>query len=99
MIAELKGNVRVFARVRPFLPSDDADMNPESSLVVSADNATIRIRGSKGEEQQFTFDKAFNPSAAQEAIFGEVNEFVQSALDGYNGKTQPTVRQLFILVS
>ena len=32
----------------------------------------------------FSFDRVFAPSAGQEAIFQEVSEFVQSALDGYN---------------
>jgi len=32
----------------------------------------------------FSFDRVFAPSCAQEAIFQEVSEFVQSALDGYN---------------
>jgi len=32
----------------------------------------------------FTFDRVFSPGVGQEAVFTEVSEFVQSALDGYN---------------
>jgi len=32
----------------------------------------------------FTFDRVFGPAIGQEAVFTEVSEFVQSALDGYN---------------
>lgn len=87
-VAELKGNIRVFARVRPFLPIDGEDgMNPhvislsdgESVKVVKSDRNTI-------EEMTFRFDKCFGPEADQQAVFNEVSEFVQSALDGFNGK-------------
>ena len=40
-----------------------------------------------GEEKQkydFNFDRVFSQGIGQEAIFTEVSEFVQSALDGYN---------------
>jgi kinesin family protein C1 len=86
IIAELKGNVRVYARVRPFLPSDGLDLsaNPESSIVVSGDSASVKIRSDKGEDQLFTFDKTFGPSTSQDMVFADVSEFVQSALDGYN---------------
>lgn len=87
IIAELKGNVRVFARVRPYLPNDGVDPSTavDSSIAVSGDNASVRIHSSKGDDQLFTFDKAFGPSSSQESVFVEVSEFVQSALDGYHG--------------
>ena len=88
-IQELRGNVRVFARVRPFLPSDNvADVTPEQTIQVR-DNLSIRImkdatESARGENHNFMFDKAFGPHTSQEIIFEEVSEFVQSALDGYN---------------
>ena len=87
IIAELKGNVRVFARVRPYLPSDGVDTSTgaESSIAVSGDSGSVRIHSVRGDDQLFTFDKAFGPSSSQESIFTEVSEFVQSALDGYHG--------------
>lgn len=90
IIQELRGNVRVFARVRPYLPNDgvNVDCPPEPTINVR-DNSSLRIvRASNGtvrsEDHSFSFDKAFGPSTSQEAIFEEVSEFVQSALDGYN---------------
>lgn len=83
-IAELKGNVRVYARVRPLLPSDGSDVR-DSQIVANTENATVKVgaRTDKEEDHVFTFDKSFGPSVSQEAVFSDVSEFVQSALDGY----------------
>lgn len=86
LVQELRGNVRVFARVRPFLPSDGLDMTslPEPSINVRSDINSLKIATHGGEEYNFNFDKVFGPSCSQENLFNEVSEFVQSALDGYN---------------
>jgi len=90
VIQELRGNVRVYARVRPFLPSDRVDDSAEHCVSVSPHDDSLTIvkkDGSDGkalESHGFTFDRCFPPSAGQETVFTEVSEFVQSALDGYN---------------
>jgi kinesin family protein C1 len=93
LVQELRGNVRVFARVRPFLPNDGYDLTneqPSPTIVTKSDLNLLTITrpagkpDEKGEDQSFTFDKVFGPTCTQEALFDEVSEFVQSALDGYN---------------
>jgi kinesin family member C1 len=92
LVQELRGNVRVFARVRPFLPNDGLDMGnlPEPTIVARSDVNSLRIlrpaasSDERTEDHSFSFDKVFGPSVTQEALFSEVSEFVQSALDGYN---------------
>lgn len=81
-IQELRGNIRVFVRTRPFLPGDGSAT--ESSITVARDDQTIWIKDRSSKSQEFTFDKVFSPAAGQDAIFAEVSEFVQSALDGYH---------------
>ena len=85
-IAELRGNVRVFARVRPHLPGDGEEGGDMGPLAASEESGAVRLRfrGDKEEDQVFAFDKAYGPSATQEGVFADVSEFVQSALDGYN---------------
>jgi len=82
-IQELRGNIRVFVRTRPFLPNDGAASN--SSIDIMPDGESLSIQGKYvGEGHSFKFDKVFAPSAGQGVVFDEVSEFVQSALDGYN---------------
>jgi len=82
-IQELRGNVRVFVRTRPFLPGDE--QTSDSSIEVGPDGESMSIFDSRsGSPHDFTFDKVFAPSAGQDQVFSEVSDFVQSALDGYN---------------
>ncbi|CAH9083543.1 unnamed protein product [Cuscuta europaea] len=83
-ILELKGNIRVFCRVRPAL-SDDA---VTAEKVVSFPTSTEALgRGidllHNGQKHSFTFDKVFVPEASQKDVFDEISQLVQSALDGY----------------
>ncbi|KAF0685983.1 Aste57867_22186 [Aphanomyces stellatus] len=80
-IQELRGNVRVFARTRPFLPSDGTD-GVASAVACDVDLQRVTLKREK-ESHAFTFDRVFSPVTGQDAVFEEVSEFVQSAIDGY----------------
>merc|ERR1719242_1878640 len=85
VIQELRGNVRVFARIRPYLPGDGVDDDAEPFITPKSETALRLIdESSVNQKYNFTFDRVFGPSIGQEAVFTEVSEFVQSALDGYN---------------
>lgn len=79
---DLRGNVRVNVRVRPFLSFDGP--HGVSSIGVSCDNIVLLGKGDKGEDLHFPFDRTYGPTSSQEMLFNDVSEFVQSALDGYN---------------
>lgn len=93
MNPQLRGNVRVYARVRPFLPDDSAPAGAEPAISARADGVSCSItkkdplRPGVIKSDAFSFDRVFPPSSGQEAVFSEVSEFVQSALDGYNVST------------
>ena len=87
-IQELRGNVRVFTRTRPYLPSDHDDER-DSPLSCLPDEVSLTLQSTSKSSPQpeaynFTFDKVFGPSSGQDDIFEEVAEFVQSSIDGYN---------------
>ena len=50
------------------------------SVEVSRAQATVTKKIAK--KNLFTYDKTFNQVDTQESVFGEVSEFVQSAIDG-----------------
>ncbi|CAH3197146.1 unnamed protein product, partial [Porites evermanni] len=92
-IQELKGNIRVFCRVRPVLASEEGQRlctfsfaQDERELAIESTSANESICGTKKAppKHEFAFDRVFNPSSSQEDVFGEISQLIQSALDGYN---------------
>ena len=81
-IQELRGNIRVFVRTRPFLPGDGN--SNDTPISVAPDGESLDIVRGGNDRQRFDFDKVFAPSVGQDAVFTEVSDFVQSALDGFN---------------
>ncbi|WJX44748.1 Kinesin-like protein KIN-14N [Trifolium repens] len=84
-ILELKGNIRVFCRVRPLL--SDESRSTEGKIFSYPTTTEASGRGidlsQNGQKHSFTFDKVFIQDVSQEEIFVEVSQLVQSALDGY----------------
>ncbi|MCO5572766.1 hypothetical protein L7F22_026525 [Adiantum nelumboides] len=87
IIQELKGNIRVFCRVRPLIV-DDEEHEMAQSVVQYPQAAELVGRGidlvqAEGQKYAFSFDKVFGPEISQEYVFEEISQLVQSALDGY----------------
>lgn len=83
-IQELRGNIRVFCRVRP-LKSRSSSGGTSAKLAMEFPDTAIdehsRIRlGTK----DFEFDHIFDPSASQKQVYDETSGVVASVLDGYN---------------
>ena len=97
-VQELKGNIRVFCRIRAVIPSDKMQSNkiPHFNLVnersmelVKPVNAEATLNESMAagrgpSKYEFSFDRVFGPAASQNQIFDEISQLVQSAIDGYN---------------
>ena len=93
-VQELKGNIRVYNRVRPPLESDSSDELAQITFPDEADGSKelqvlgIEEKSSLGtvttKTHPFTFDRVFQPSVQNEEVFHEISQLVQSALDGYN---------------
>lgn len=85
LIQELRGNIRVFARIRPFLLDDNVNEDAEPCVVPTSETSLKIMRNNECKTAElFSVDRVFPQSASQGQVFTEVSEFVQSALDGYN---------------
>ncbi|XP_042242981.1 carboxy-terminal kinesin 2-like isoform X2 [Homarus americanus] len=99
-VQELKGNIRVFCRVRPLI-GDEIKHNGDSDFIHHlnvTDEQTLEVyksgdvngstmSGLKGRGNgnfEFTYDRVFSPSGTQAEVFEEISQLAQSALDGYN---------------
>ncbi|KAJ5880208.1 Kinesin-like protein klpA [Penicillium subrubescens] len=92
-VQELKGNIRVFCRVRPPLsePSsaialmqypDELEDAKEINILGPEEKSSLGTVSRKNNN--FAFDRVFGPSAQNNEVFDEISQLVQSALDGYN---------------
>lgn len=78
-ILDIKGSIRVFCRVRPFLLTDKRIIREPVST--GSEKIAVKLTGAKKE---FEFDKVFPQQASQEDIFVDVEPILKSALDGNN---------------
>jgi len=96
LFQELKGNIRVFCRVRPPLPNEikeienygtDYIIYPDDKKIILSDLNQKMFNKKNGTiffpQEDFMFDKIFKPQDSQEVVFEEISQLVQSALDGY----------------
>lgn len=85
----LKGNIRVFCRLRCTLPGEEEDIlrlssQSESDLTVhSGPLKNVSGTSEYSNSWDFHFDHVFGSHANQGDVFEEIGLLVQSALDGY----------------
>ncbi|XP_050370920.1 kinesin-like protein KIN-14F [Argentina anserina] len=83
-VQDLKGTIRVYCRVRPFL----GQSNGQSSVDYIGENGTIMIinplKQGKDSRRVFTFNKVFRTNVTQEQIYVDTQPLIRSILDGYN---------------
>ncbi|KAK8712471.1 hypothetical protein V6N13_147711 [Hibiscus sabdariffa] len=83
-VQDLKGNIRVYCRVRPQF---GAQLN-SLSCVDNIDDRTITVlaptKNGKEGRKSFTFNKIFSPSVTQAEVFSDTQPLIRSVLDGFN---------------
>ncbi|KAI9296929.1 kinesin-domain-containing protein [Neoconidiobolus thromboides FSU 785] len=93
-IQELKGNIRVFCRVRPPVGTECNQSTEQSHLNftdINGDKKCIELKQVKESSLSkattkvypFKFDKVYGPSTKQATVFEDISQLIQSALDGY----------------
>ncbi|XP_023642985.1 kinesin-like protein KIN-14J isoform X1 [Capsella rubella] len=84
-VQELKGNIRVYCRIRPFLPGQN---NRQTTIEYTGENGELVVanpfKQGKDSHRLFKFNKVFGQAATQEEVFLDTRPLIRSILDGYN---------------
>ncbi|PPD84592.1 hypothetical protein GOBAR_DD18480 [Gossypium barbadense] len=80
-LLDLKGNIRVFCRVRPFTLEES--IGGGIGAVVALDTSNLLLKLGDNKTKRYTFDNVFQGSS-QDGIFSKVEPVIKSVLDGYN---------------
>ncbi|XP_010862521.2 kinesin-like protein KIFC3 isoform X3 [Esox lucius] len=81
-LVRLKGNIRVFCRVRPVCQGEQD--SAENMVSFDPEDDALLYLSNKGKLMTFELDKVFHPQATQEEVFQEVQSLVTSCIDGFN---------------
>lgn len=83
-LVRLKGNIRVFCRVRPVSQEEQDSADSKTMLSFDSDDDSILYLSNKGKVMTFELDRVFPPKSTQEEVFQEVQSLVTSCIDGFN---------------
>jgi len=85
LVLDLKGNIRVFTRVRPINAKEKPGEPDGEPTIEFRDGINIGVYdGTHQRRKWFEFDQVFSPDTAQESVFQEAQPLAVSVLDGYN---------------
>ena len=81
IIKDLRGNVRIYTRIRPCGVTGDASNN---MVRCNEEESTLQVYSQRHREwRQYTFDRVFGESATQESIYMEATSLIRSVMDGH----------------
>lgn len=80
---DMKGKIRVYARVRPILDFE-AQAGHKEQLCIPDELSLSHPWKDEKKPREYSFDQVFGPTSTQEHVFADTKHLVQSALDGYN---------------
>ncbi|KAJ8439431.1 hypothetical protein Cgig2_001771 [Carnegiea gigantea] len=84
-VQDLKGNIRVYCRIRPFLPGQNEKHTAIEYIGENGELVVVNpLKQGKDSRRLFKFNKVFGPTANQEDVFKDTQPLIQSVLDGYN---------------
>ncbi|KAJ6921821.1 kinesin-like protein KIN-14L [Populus alba x Populus x berolinensis] len=83
MVQDLKGNIRVYCRIRPAFGDRTSNVidyiGDDGSLVISDP-----LKPQKDGKKVFQFNRVFGPTATQDEVFMDTQPLIRSVMDGYN---------------
>ncbi|CAI5998428.1 unnamed protein product [Closterium sp. NIES-65] len=86
MMEDMKGKIRVYARWRPLSGRERGE--GQRMVLEMPDEFTLQHPWKDplrpGQPKAYQFDRVFDHTATQEAVFEDTRYLIQSAIDGYN---------------
>ncbi|KAJ6759793.1 KINESIN-4-LIKE ISOFORM X1 [Salix purpurea] len=83
-LQELKGNIRVYCRIRPFLPGQAAKHTTVEYIGEHGELAVVNpSKQGKDRRRNFKFNKIFGPESTQAEVYSDTQPLIRSVLDGY----------------
>uniref|UniRef100_A0AC35U738 Kinesin-like protein n=1 Tax=Rhabditophanes sp. KR3021 TaxID=114890 RepID=A0AC35U738_9BILA len=82
ILVRLKGNIRVFCRIRPIVAGEEYEKNLINPDYFDPDQ--INVTSDNGSNKSFGLDKVFDEQATQSNIYEEISPVVTSCIDGKN---------------
>ena len=86
LVQELRGNIRVYCRVRPVSSRElenGGDEGCRQCVQFPEDGISVEVRSAK-KEKTFEYDQVFACDRTQEKVYAEIADLVVCVLDGYN---------------
>jgi DNA repair exonuclease SbcCD ATPase subunit len=84
LVQELRGNIRVFCRVRPISSTEESDGRHNVVTFPQDESDELLVDMGNGRKKRFTFDKVLKPGCTNSDVFAGVADLCMSVLDGYN---------------
>ncbi|KAK7285625.1 hypothetical protein RJT34_20401 [Clitoria ternatea] len=83
MVQDLKGNIRVYCRIRPSFQAESENVvdfiGEDGSLFILDPTKTL-----KDSRKLFQFNRVFGPTAGQDEVYKDTQSLIRSVMDGYN---------------
>ncbi|XP_029126779.1 kinesin-like protein KIN-14L isoform X2 [Cajanus cajan] len=83
MVQDLKGNIRVYCRIRPSFRAESKNIvdfiGEDGSLFILDPTKTL-----KDGRKLFQFNRVFGPTAGQDEVYKDTQPLIRSVMDGYN---------------
>lgn len=97
-LQEMKGNIRVFCRVRHDDRVTCALEFPDQAGLGSQTHVRCPNPRDPRETKEFTFDTVFAPTSSQEDVFEDTEPIMTSCVDGYVTRVGPCTIAMYMYV-
>ncbi|XP_021857174.1 kinesin-like protein KIN-14P isoform X1 [Spinacia oleracea] len=83
-LQDLKGNIRVYCRVRPFRSYENQKQTILESIGEHGEMTVTNPTKPNDSQKSFRFNKVYGPMSTQAEVFSDTQPLIRTILDGYN---------------